>query len=232
VSRFDSARVVANGSSRLSYNYDTLTLVVEMPSPPHEAVIKFINAGLENADRFLQSHIDDKLLYSNLHTNLTISAGAHRFTHDIAHVVTGRRIPPIKSIPIIGEVAKSQTEGDLLQRFRDVVQAFPDVLMLIMVVIGEGPYSAPRRHSDAWLKLGLETSVRSYEEFLSEFTEPQTLEVPTEIVVEGHSWCALSSVRFQVWVRSDVPIDVDTTESSLTARGVSLIQAYRSVHHD
>jgi hypothetical protein len=230
VSRFDSPRVVANGSSRLSYNYDTLTLVVEMPSPPHEAVIKFINAGLENIDRFLQGHIDSKLLYSNLHTNLTIGAGSHRFTPDIAHVVTGRRNPPIKSIPIIGEVAKSQSEEDLLERLRDVVQAFPDVLMLIMVVIGERTYSAPRRRSKAWRKLRPETSVRSYEAFLSECTEPQTPQVPTEIVVEGHPWCALSSVRFQVWVRSNVPIDVDTTEPSLTAHGVSLIQAYRSVH--
>jgi hypothetical protein len=204
--------------------------LVEMPSHPHEAVIKFINAGLENIDRFLQGHIDSKLLYANLHTNLTVGAGVHRFTHDIAHVVTSCRKPAIKSMPIIGEVAKSQSREDLLQKLRDVVQAFPDVLMLIMVVIGERTYRAPQPRSKAWKKLCPETSVRSYEAFLSEYPEPQTLQVPTEIVVEGHPWCALSSVRFQVWVRSNVPIDVDTTEPSLTAHGVSLIQAYRSVH--
>jgi hypothetical protein len=165
-------------------------------------------------------------VYSNLHTNLTIGAGAHRFTPDIAHVVTGLCDPPIKSIPIVGEVAKSQTKDGLLQRLRDLVKAFPDILMLIMVVTGERTYSALRRHSNA--------SVRSYEAFLSESTGVQTLQVPNEIVVEGHpsSWCALSSVHFQVWVRSNASIDVDTktSESSLTAHGISLIQAYWSVH--
>jgi hypothetical protein len=160
-------------------------------------------------------------VYFNLHTNLTIGAGAHRFTPDIAHVVTGLCDPPIK-----------QTKDGLLQRLRDLVKAFPDILMLIMVVIGERTYSAPRRHSNAWQKLRPETSVRSYEAFLSERTGVRTLQVPTEIVVEGHPWCALSSIHFQVWVQSNSSIDVDsdTTESSLTVHGVSLIRAYRSVH--
>jgi len=64
--------------------------------------------------------------------------------------------------------------------------------------------------------------------FLYEYTDSQLPNVPPlEIVVADHTWFSLSSVHFQVWIKyGDIPIDLDTTDSTLTACGVSIFDFY------
>jgi len=187
----------------------------------HEDLIKCICSGLERVDRILQNLITGTLLHSKVHTNLTINAGKLKFIPDIAHVVKTISDPPIVTIPVIGEVALSQSRKDLFQRLRDTVDAFPDVHMLIVAFIKERTtYRAPKPRSQAWRNLLSEEVARSEYTFISNRTGPRSLERPTEIRVEGHSWCSISSVHFQVWVRGSGPIDIDTSDQGLTAIGV------------
>ncbi|KAG1837935.1 hypothetical protein F4604DRAFT_1928507 [Suillus subluteus] len=206
---------------RLEYNCDTHTLVVEMPSPVHEAVIKVISKGLERLDLLLQDFIVGNFLSSDTHTNLTIDGDSVKCIPDIIHVVTALTDPPILSTPVMGEVAVSQSRADLLQRLRDRVEAFPDIVLLFMVEINERiPYSPPKRLSNAWRKLQNEENARSFTTFLSDRTGPRSLNTPTEIEVEGHLWHTMSSVHFQVWVQDvNGRIDIDTQNPNLTTRG-------------
>ncbi|KAG2132318.1 uncharacterized protein EDB93DRAFT_1107947 [Suillus bovinus] len=184
---------------RLEYNCDTRTLVVEMPSPVHEAIIKVISKGLERLDQILQEYITGDLLSLDTHTNLTIDGDSVKCIPDILHM----------------------SRADLIQRLRDRVKAFPDVGLLFMAEVQERiPYSAPAHSSHAWQKLQKEEEVRSYTTFLSNRTGPRLLNRPAGIKVERHIWHAMSSVHLQVWVQDcDRRIDIDTQNPDLTTRG-------------
>ncbi|KAG1817490.1 uncharacterized protein BJ212DRAFT_1480056 [Suillus subaureus] len=206
---------------KLEYNCDTHTLVVEMPSPIHEAVIKAISKGLECLDLLLQDFIVGNFLSSDTHTNLTIDRDSVKCIPDIIHVVTALTNPPILTTPVMGKVAVSQSRADLLQRLRDRVEAFPDIILLFMVEINEQiPYSPPKHLSNAWQKLQNGENAHSFTTILSNHTGPRSLNTPTEIEVEGHLWHTMSSVHFQVWVQDiNGQIDIDTQNPNLTTCG-------------
>ncbi|KAG2063703.1 hypothetical protein BDR04DRAFT_1163385 [Suillus decipiens] len=191
-----------------------------MPSPVHEAVIKFITKGLERLDDILLDFIAGKLLSSETHTNLTIDEKSVICIPDILHVVTALTNPPTVIIPIMGEVAVSQSRADLLERLRNRIKAFPSIALLFIAEVQEWiPYSPPKRSSNAWKKLRKEEEVRSYHTFYSDDT-PRSYDIPTEIEVERHTWHAMSTVHFQVWVQGkDGRIDIDTQDPNLTTRG-------------
>jgi hypothetical protein len=72
--------------------------------------------------------------------------------------------------------------------------------------------------SEAWQMLLQDNLSRS--SFLSlQGVEAQSLDQP--VVVAGHTWCHLASVRFHVWVQGDEPINIDV-DNELLARGVSI----------
>ena len=219
---------------RLAYNRNTLTLIVEMPSFLHEAIIKFIIQALSRTDQTLQGLIPEYLIYTMIHSNLTIDKGALSFIPDIAYVISTFGHPFTKSIPIFCEVAMSQSRDDLLAKLRDMVQAFLDTLVIIMVIIKEAPpYSAPKRRSMAWRSLRQDSRVRSFTDFVHDVTElPSSESRDTKpIVFSGHTWCSLSTIDIQVWARGSLPIDIDTTDPDVTARGVSTnLNVYKFGH--
>ncbi|KAG1729499.1 uncharacterized protein EDB91DRAFT_1159381 [Suillus paluster] len=96
--------------------------------------------------------------------------------------------------------------------------------MAIMVIIDEHhPHRSPERESEAWQMLCHETSVRSYSSFFSledDHDAEPSLDRP--IVIAGHTWYHIASVRFHVWVRGDEPINVDVDDNELLARDVRL----------
>jgi len=216
----------------LAYSYDTLELVVEMPLPIHEALVKIINKEVEDADTILRACIPAGVLTYDSHTNLRVVAEQMSFIPDCLHIVQSVTFPNEKHVVVIGEVAFSQPEADLRERLRFAIKAQPEVIMVIMATITElSPYATARPKSSAWQTLCDESSVRSQSSFFSECTVVNSSSnvPPSEIVVHGHKWFSLESVRFQIWVKcGNNPIDLDTTDSTvtLTARGVSIFNTY------
>ena len=200
-----------------------------MPLPIHEAMIEIINNGIKHVDAILQDCIPKRALKYASHTNLTVPAKSIKFIPDCLHVVTPMTIPYRKYITVLGEVAFSQPEADVREQLRIAINARPEVIMVIMVTIGEScAYSTPsasyKNSESGWKTLLLEPNMRSPASFLYEYTDSQLPNVPpSEIVVADHTWFSLSSVHFQVWIKyGDNPIDLDTTDSTLTACGVSI----------
>ncbi|KAG1720750.1 hypothetical protein EDB19DRAFT_1835828 [Suillus lakei] len=204
---------------RLAYNRDTLKLTVDMPSSVHEAVMKVLSPGMEHVDAFLRSLLSGTWLDSDSHTNLTIKAEGFECIPDLAHIITALSDPPLKAILVVCEVALSQPRASILQKFRDIIEAYPGIVMLFMIDIAQVQYQAPKTLSAAWKTLRLEEKARSEPSFLSIRTGERSLNQPMSIVVEEHSWCALSSVYVKVWVRGDHPINVDTQDPALVASG-------------
>ncbi|KAG1769913.1 hypothetical protein EV702DRAFT_1202692 [Suillus placidus] len=211
------------GKARLSYDYETLQLEVEMPSCVHDSVVNVIRRGLESVDRMLQNLITGRLIHTELHPSLTLNTGKKEFVPDCVHVITARCNPPVRKVSSLIEVAFSQSEAALLDRFRNAVNAYPELGWILMVVINEiPPYQSPERLSHTWRELRPKPNGNLFSEtsFLSLRAEPRSLDEPTPVVVENHSWCTISSIQVQVWIRGrKSPINIDTKDNRLTARG-------------
>ncbi|KIK32621.1 hypothetical protein CY34DRAFT_18909 [Suillus luteus UH-Slu-Lm8-n1] len=205
---------------RLAYYADQQKLVVEMPESIHETIMNVIRPGSDEVARTLQCLIPGRLIVVQSHPNLTIKAGDLTFVPDFVHAINSCTDPPYETMPVFCEIGASQTETKLIQHLRNVARAYPDAIMILMADIKEArPYNSPAYRSAAYCILRRETSVRSHSYFLSSRTGPRSLDRPTKVVVEGHAWCDLSAVDFQVWIRGNTPIDIDTNDSHLTARG-------------
>ncbi|KAG2032813.1 hypothetical protein BDR03DRAFT_739343 [Suillus americanus] len=124
----------------------------------------------------------------------------------------------IHEVLVIGECAFAQDTDSVLRKLKYEIAGHPEVLMVIMIVIDEHqPYRSSGRMSEAWQMLRKETSTLSHSSFNSlQGAAMQSLDQP--VVVAGHTWCHLGSVRFHVWVRGDEPINIDV-DSELLARG-------------
>ncbi|KIK36182.1 hypothetical protein CY34DRAFT_16558 [Suillus luteus UH-Slu-Lm8-n1] len=163
---------------RLEYNCDTHTLVIEMPSPIHEAIIKVISKSLEHLDLVLQDFIAEELLSSDTHTNLTVDGDTVKCIPDILHMVATLTDPPIVINPVMGEVAVSQPRADLLQRLRDRLKEFRGIVLLFIAEVQERiHYTSPTESSQAWIKLQKKKLLTS-DAFLSDRTGPRSLKNP------------------------------------------------------
>jgi hypothetical protein len=208
---------------RLAYDYNTLELEVDMPSNVHDSAANVIRRGLESVDKMLQDLITAPLLFSEVHPSLTMNTGKKEFVPDGAHVVTTRCNPPVRKIASMIEVAFSQSEAALLDKFRNAIEFYSDLRMILMLVINEiPPYQSPKPLSHTWKKLRPRDDKPCHSEvdFLSLRDEPQSLDAPTPVIVEDHSWCAIADIQVQVWIKGRGPINIDTTSKRLTARGV------------
>ncbi|KAG2029940.1 hypothetical protein BDR03DRAFT_987435 [Suillus americanus] len=205
---------------RLAYYSNQRKLIVEMPGGVHETVMNVIRPAFEDVARMLQRLIPGKLIVSQSHPNLTIKAEDLTFVPDFVHAINSCTDPPSVTMPVWGEITASQSETEIPQRLKNIVRAFPDTVMIFTGSIQENPpYSSPTSYSQAWQVLRSEPSIRSQLQFLSARTGERSLDRPAEVVVEGHCWCQLSAVKFQVWIRGSEPIDIDTTDPQLTAKG-------------
>jgi hypothetical protein len=195
-----------------------------MPSCVHNSATNVIRRGLESVDRMLHDLITARLILSEIHPSLTLNTGKKEFVPDCVHVVTARCNPPVSKIPSIVEVAFSQSEAALLDRFRNAVKFYPELGMILMLVIKETPpYLSPKPMGHTWRKLRPRDDKPHHSAlaFLSLRDEPQSLDEPTPVIVEDHSWCAITDIQVQVWVRGRRgAINIDTKDNRLTARGV------------
>ncbi|KAG1719784.1 hypothetical protein EDB19DRAFT_1918537 [Suillus lakei] len=195
------------GRPRLSYFRDERILLVETLSNMHEAPFNHLHSifspflyGLNVFNR------SDNYISTSTWRSYMDAVSENYWNHKIL---------------LVGECAFAQDIDSVLRKIKHEIASHPEVLMVIMAVIDEHePYRSPGRMSEAWQVLRQETSICSSSSFClprSQRNEAQSLGQP--VVIAGHTWCHLASVRFHVWVRGNEPIDVDVDNSELLARG-------------
>ncbi|KAG1871450.1 hypothetical protein F4604DRAFT_1926183 [Suillus subluteus] len=203
------------GRPRLSYFKDDRILLIESRSNIHEAPFNFL--GQELFSFLLSFSRNQQALSTTLSMNFELDftiPDMSIWTVAMTRGHVGRR-----KIHVIGECTFAQHTDSVLWKLKKEIADNAEVLMAIMVVIDEHhPYSSPERMSEAWQMLRQETSARSPSSFHSLQGDPAQSH-DKHIMIAGHTWCHLASVRFHVWVRGDEPINVDDDNNELLARG-------------
>ena len=130
--------------------------------------------------------------------------------------------PHCHKYQLILEVAFTQTLADILLKVGELLNAFPEILVVIVIDITETRvYQAPATSSVAW------NTFRQHEDLLGlgEFIPPQRSQKGTVINSGRHTWCSINSIDYPVWVKNGLnggKIDVDVTDDEWYAYGVSL----------
>jgi len=123
-------------------------------------------------------------------------------------------------VPIIGETAFSQHTGALMDKFQEVLDADPSIIMAIMAVVTKSKhYSSPAKGSPLQMALMRDGLIRLAKDFITGSNVLPTLNAP--VIVEGHTWCSVKLVMFKVWVRGDEVIDLETHDPAFVVEGVS-----------
>ncbi|KAG1906286.1 uncharacterized protein F5891DRAFT_1004896 [Suillus fuscotomentosus] len=202
---------------RWSYFEDDRILLIEMRSRMHEAPIQHFESIFGH---FLGGFVRRPVLtITTMNSRLTSTDTVPDIAMQI--VIQNTRYWIRKPLVIV-ECAFAQDTDSVLRKIKHEIAGQPEVLMVILVVIDEHqPYRSPERMSEAWQMLSQETSCRSDSSFAS-LEGDASRSYNHRVVIAGHTWCHLGSVRFHVWVRGNEPINIDDDDDELHACGTLL----------
>lgn len=208
---------------RLTYFDDNNTLIVEIPSQVHKAPLTPLNTALTCL--FESIPYEHQAVNVNVMDNIEASDSLvpdlrisfQNMRHNAAQVI----------ITGIAETAFSQHLEALEDTLEDVINANPNLLLVVAAVVYEQTaYRSPKKNSDTARTLLRDTPKMSKEEFIAATGVLPTLDAP--VVVANHTWCSISSIRFKVWVRGSHPIDIYSDDPNLVADGVMFLTRFKA----
>ncbi|KAG1820636.1 hypothetical protein EV424DRAFT_1615238 [Suillus variegatus] len=190
---------------RLAYDYDKHILSVDMPSFLHEAAFDYLKCHLTLA--IAQLPYDPELVETTISMNYPLKIGGSKIVNpDMTITISAvDDAPSVVLVPAIGECAFSQNRDKVFKRMEDEIEAHPDAVLAIIVLVREGiHYTCPNADSIASKELrNREDDPQSLtlDEFISQRTTPRSFDTP--IRVGEHDWCHIQSVEYFVWVKGD-----------------------------
>ncbi|KIM66052.1 hypothetical protein SCLCIDRAFT_22253 [Scleroderma citrinum Foug A] len=119
---------------------------------------------------------------------------------------------PKHLLNLVLKVAFTQTLVDILLKVGELLNAFPEILMVIVIDIMETRvYQAPATGSVAW------NTFRQHKDplGLGKSIPPQHSQKGMVINSGGHTWCSINSIDYHIWVKNGLnggKIDVDVTD--------------------
>lgn len=111
-----------------------------MPSCIHNYTMNIIQCGLESVDRMIHDLITVRLIHSKVHPSLTLNTRKKEFISNCIHIITAHCNPPVRKILSTIEVAFSQLEATLLDRLQNTIKFYPELGIILMLVINEAPF--------------------------------------------------------------------------------------------
>ncbi|KAG1746786.1 hypothetical protein EDD22DRAFT_958331 [Suillus occidentalis] len=224
------------GPNRLTYDYETCTLLVDMPSAIHEAPFDCLKLCLGQSIAALP--YDRDVVFLMIHMNSSLPVKSKTVTPDICITITPAQGPTrVRFVPFLGESAFTEEKLHAIRKLKKTIVAHPEIKVVTLALIREAqPYSKPERGSLASATfhkdlMPLDLSSLASATFHKDLT-PLDLEsfiterFPpcTSITIADHNWCHISTVEIFVWVRGDdeLIINIDNEDAEHMARGTLL----------
>ncbi|KIK48160.1 hypothetical protein CY34DRAFT_104152 [Suillus luteus UH-Slu-Lm8-n1] len=204
---------------RLTYDYNTNSLLVEMPSAIHEAPFDCLKLALGQSISAMS--YDEDLIFPMVHMNSSLRVKRKSVTPDICITVTPASGPTrIVLVPFIGECACSEDKAHAIRKLKTTIAAYPHTKMAVLGLVCEAqPYKCPDENSVASQTLSILDEALPLDEFITERFPPCT-----SITIADHNWCHIRSVEFLVWVKGDDEafLDLDNEDAEHMAHGTLL----------
>jgi len=199
-------------------------LIIECPSSAHEAPLNELNRALVPLLERLPYDRAWILPSVELNTSLRSSTGDLNVTPDITIILTRqsrKRANP--QVVYLGECAFSQGEKVLVKKLQLEVDAHPEILLVMMIVITEAhQFHSPKEDSTAWEMFRRQPELACFEDFVDMM---QTTDKDSQslglVTVGNHSWCRIANVDYYAWVKDGKDKISINKDSQSMAHGVS-----------
>ena len=145
-----SSRLLSlNNIDRLSYLNNIL--IIKLPRPAHGAPLTKLSRGFVSVVNSLL--LNDELLRTSVEMNFSLNSQDGKFgaVPNILLVLShqsGRQLG--SQVVHLGECAFSQDQATLEMKLQCEIEAHPEVIMVIIIIIAEDGYHSPRQDSVAW----------------------------------------------------------------------------------
>ncbi|KIK46064.1 hypothetical protein CY34DRAFT_9991 [Suillus luteus UH-Slu-Lm8-n1] len=204
---------------RLTYDYETCTLLVDMPSAIHEAPFDCLKLCLGQSIAALP--YDRDVVFPMIHMNSSLPVKSKTVTPDICITITPAQGPTrVRFVPFLGESAFTEEKLHAIRKLKKTIAAHPEIKVVTLALIREAqPYSKPEKGSLASATFHKDLTPLELESFITERFPPCT-----SITIADHNWCHISTVEIFVWVRGDdeLVIDIDNEDAEHMAPGTLL----------
>lgn len=134
---------------------------------------------------------------------------------------SGKRVG--SEVAFLGECAFSQDQDALELKLQNEIDAYPNVLMAMMIIIQEDGYCSPKEGSQAWEYFLSKQETYSYEPFMDLMTvTEEDSRFLGPVTVASHPWSRIFAVDYYVWVKDgDEKIDIKDQSPEKMAHCVS-----------
>ncbi|KAI6010319.1 hypothetical protein EDC04DRAFT_2610230 [Pisolithus marmoratus] len=179
-------------------------LMIQLASAIHEVPISELNSVLSC---FQQVSYPHNIVHIQVSMNSDMEEKLTFAIPDLALVISSMKGNKIQCFPLIVECTFSQPHKKVFKKVAMLIDACPGVLMVIIVLINESPhYQSPSEKSLAWKTFMNHQDPLDLTGFTS-LCDVDSGHVDVEedfmvpIVAAGHTWCHISSVDYDVWLK-------------------------------
>ncbi|KAI6096410.1 hypothetical protein EDD17DRAFT_1767320 [Pisolithus thermaeus] len=212
-------------------------LMVQLASAIHKAPISEFNSVLSH---FQQVSYPHNIVHIQVSMNSDMEEKLISAIPDLSLVISLMKGDKIQCFPLIVECTFSQPHKKVFKKVTMLIDACPEVLMVIIVLINESPcYQSPSEKSLAWKTFMNHQDPLYLTGFMS-LCDVNSGNVDVEedfmvpVVTAGNTWCCISSVDYYIWLKhipntshegsssvSMMRVDPDTTvkQSGWSAHG-------------
>ncbi|KAI9456475.1 hypothetical protein HD554DRAFT_2178093 [Boletus coccyginus] len=150
LSRFITSRECFFGRPRLSYLSSQSVIMVEWPSALHEAPINAFHSILNQQITSLPYPRHALSILVNQNAAMKSPNSDAEYIPDTSLSFFSKVGPRLHKYQLILEVAFTQSLTDVLQKVKDIIELFPEVVVVLVIDISESPYRSPKSGGVAW----------------------------------------------------------------------------------
>ncbi|KAG1791060.1 uncharacterized protein HD556DRAFT_1310164 [Suillus plorans] len=193
----ESGRLVMK--PRLTYDYNKLTLSIDMPTAIHEELFDCLKEHLTLA--IANMPYNCRAICPRIHMNYSLEVPSKSVTSDMA--ISG-----------LGECAFSEDREHVFDKMETEIEAHPEVDFAVIVLIHESAsFASPLPNSTASNILPTGDAAADLQplymkSFILQRSTPRQFDQP--LTVADHNWCQVGSVQYFVWIKgaNGAPINV------------------------
>ncbi|KAG1723549.1 hypothetical protein EDB19DRAFT_1834550 [Suillus lakei] len=209
---------------RLTYNYITHVLTIDMASTLHEEPFDYLKERLTIAIDALP--YDPDVIRPRIHMNRHLQLEDQSVTPDMTIALTSVDGPTeVVSISALGECALSEDRDHVFNKMETEIKAHPEADLAVIVLIREAiSYASPLKDSTVSKALrngdgGDPPLPIPLKSFITQRSTPRSFAHP--VTVADHQWCQVQSVEYFVWVKGEdgSPIDIRQDEPGHASYG-------------
>lgn len=218
----ESGRLVMK--PRLTYDYNELTLSIDMPTAIHEEPFDCLKEHLTLA--IANMPYNRRAIRPRIHMNYSLEVPNKTVTPDMTITLT-RVEGPTENVAIsgLGECAFSEDGAHVFDKMETEIEAHPEVDFAVIVLIHESAsFASPLPDSTASKILPTKDAAADFQPlpmktFIRQRSTPRQFNQP--LTVADHNWCQVGSVQYFVWVKgaNGAPINIRDNNPLLMARG-------------